>query len=539
MEEFDYIIVGAGSSGCVLANRLTEDGKHSVCLIEAGPPDTSPLIHVPLGILPLLKHRVLNWGYSTVPQPHAAGRQIATPRGRTLGGSSAINGMVYLRGHRLDYDDWAAAGNPGWSWREVLPYFVRSESNDRHGAPWHGTSGPLKVANVESYSPLVDMLFDAARGMGWPVNEDMNGAEQEGFGKRQVTIWKGRRQSTAVAFLKPALSRRNLTVLTDCLTDTVSFEGRRANGVVVVQHGTRRRIAARREVLLAAGAVGSPNILQRSGVGDPAELARFGIPLLHALPGVGANLQDHYTCLINHSSPSSLPYGISLAKLPWGAWQVVKYALFRNGIFANNVGHACGYVRSRPELDRPDLVFVLYPNNRTPKNPAGTGQGYSLIPILMRPQGRGRIGLTGADPAAAPLIDPAYWAEPADLALMVEAMKLGRQLLAQAAWAPVRGPEVLPGPAVSDDAALADYVRRSSGTAYHLVGSCSMGRGDGAVVDAGLRVHGLESLRVVDASIMPTVPGGNTNAPAIMIGEKGADLVQGRPPLPAAQLPGA
>ena len=537
MQAFDYVIVGAGSAGCVLANRLSEDGRHTVCLIEAGPPDASPLIHVPLGILPLMKHRTYNWCFNSVPQKHAAGRQVYTPRGRTLGGSSAINGMVYLRGHRLDYDDWAAAGNPGWSYREVLPYFNRSETNAQHGAPYHGTRGPLRVGDVESYSPLVDMLFEAALSAGWRVNLDMNGEEQDGFGKRQATIWRGRRQSTAVAFLNPAMQRKNLTVLTDCLADTLSFEGRRASGVVVVQSGSRRSIVAKREVVLAGGAIGSPLMLMRSGIGNPEDLSRFGIPLLHALPGVGGNVQDHYTCLINHASDSSLPYGLSLSRVPWGALQVLKYALFRTGIFANNVGHACGYVRSRPELDRPDLLFALYPYNRTPANPAGKGQGYSIIPILMRPKARGRIGLTAPGADAAPMIDPAYWSEPEDLDLMVTAMKLGRRLLAQKAWDPVRGPEVLPGPAVHDDAALANYVRRSSGTAYHLCGSCGMGPDPrSAVVDAQLRVHGIEGLRVADASIMPTVPGGNTNAPAIMIGEKAADMILGKAPLPAAQL---
>ncbi len=537
MQAFDYVIVGAGSAGCVLANRLSADANNSVCLIEAGPPDNSPLIHVPLGILPLMQHRTYNWRFSTVQQAHAAGRQVYTPRGRTLGGTSAINGMVYLRGHRLDFDDWAAAGNPGWSYREVLPYFNRSETNAQHGGPYHGTHGPLRVGNVESYSPLTDMMFDAALSAGWRVNLDMNGEEQEGFGRRQATIWRGRRQSTAVAFLKPVMHRKNLTVLTDCLADTVAFEGRRANGVVVVQAGARRRIVAQREVVLAGGAVGSPLMLMRSGIGNPEELARFGIAVLHALPGVGGNVQDHYTCLINHASDSSLPYGLSLSRLPWGALQVFKYLFLRTGVFANNVGHACGYVRSRDDLDRPDLLFALYPNNRTPANPTGKGQGYSIIPILMRPKGRGRIGLTGPGADAAPMIDPAYWRESEDLDLMVTAMKLGRKLLAQKAWDPVRGPEVLPGPAVHDDAALANYVRRTSGTAYHLVGSCAMGRDErAAVVDAQLRVHGVEGLRVADASIMPTVPGGNTNASAIMIGEKAADMILGLPPLPVAQL---
>ena len=540
MEEYDYVIVGAGSAGCVLANRLSADPTLSVCVVEAGPRDSSPLIHVPLGMLPLMTHKLLNWCFSTVPQAGTAGRPIYAPRGKTLGGTSSINGMVYMRGHRLDYDDWAAAGNPGWSYREVLPYFLRSENNEKFGPPYHGRGGPLNVMDVESYSPLMDMMFAAAERMGYPVIDDFNGAGQEGFSRRQATMKNGRRDSTSTAFLRPVMHRRNLTVLNGILVDKVTLEGRRATGIDVIEpasNNARRHIAARREVILSGGAYASPAILLRSGIGDREELQRIGIQSVQHLPGVGRNLQDHLIVQVSHVTESTVPYGLSLSKLPWLAWQGVKYALFRNGVFANNVLHAGGFVRSRPDLDRPDLQLILLPANRTLENPNAKGYGYGLIVLLMRPASCGRVSLADADPLAAPLIDPCFLSQQADLDLLVQGMQLARRMLADPAWDGVRGPEILPGEKVADGAGLADYARQRCATAFHPVGTCRMGAGEDAVVDAALRVRGVEGLRVADASIMPRIIGGNTNAPAIMIGEKASDLVLGRPPPAAAQVP--
>ncbi len=542
MDEFDYVIVGAGSAGCVLANRLSADPATRVCLVEAGPPDNSPLIHVPLGMLPLMTHKLFNWCYSTIDQPGTANRPIYAPRGKTLGGTSAINGMVYMRGHRRDYDDWAAAGNPGWSYREVLPYFLRSENNEKFGAPFHGKGGPLNVMDVESYSPLMDMMFAAAKRMGWPVIEDFNGADQEGFSRRQATMKNGRRHSTATAFLRPVRHRANLTVMNGVLVDRLQFEPSkgqppRATGIDVIDTGrgnARRHLRARREVILAGGAYASPAILLRSGIGDAAELSRLGIAPVCDLPGVGRNLQDHLITQVSHVTESTVPYGLTVAKLPWLAWQGVKYLVSRNGVFANNILHAGGFIRSRPDLDRPDLQLILLPANRTLENPNAKGHGYGIIVLLMRPQSHGRVSVAGPDPFAAPVIDPQFLTEKADVDLVVHGMKLARQMLADAAFDGVRGPEILPGLAVNDDAALAEYARKRCATAFHPVGTCRMGRGDDAVVDAELRVRGVEGLRVADASIMPRIIGGNTNAPAIMIGEKASDLVLGRAPLAPA-----
>ncbi len=538
MDDFDYVIVGAGSAGCVLANRLSADPNTRVCLLEAGPPDTSPLIHVPLGMLPLMTHPLLNWCFNTVPQPGTADRSIYAPRGKTLGGTSSINGMVYMRGHRGDYDEWAAAANPGWSYREVLPYFLRSEHNEKFGAPYHGKGGPLNVCDVESYSPLMDMMFAAARRMGYPVIEDFNGAAQEGFSRRQATIKRGRRHSTSIAFLRPVLQRPNLVVKNGVLVDKIVFEGRRAVSIDVIDAttGSRgrqagRHIRARREIILAGGTYASPAILLRSGIGEAAELARLGIASVVDLPGVGRNLQDHLITQVGHVTESTIPYGLTAAKLPWLGGQVLKYLFVRSGAFANNILHAGGFIRSRPDLDRPDLQFILLPAGRTPENPNAKGHGYGIIVLLLRPESHGRVTIASADPLAAPVIDPQFLSARADVDLVVHGMKLARQMLADPAFDPVRGPEILPGEGVRDDAALEAYARNRCATAFHPVGTCRMGQGDDAVVDNQLRVRGVEGLRVADASIMPRIIGGNTNAPAIMIGEKAADMVLGRPAL--------
>jgi choline dehydrogenase len=538
-DTFDYIIVGAGSAGCVLANRLSEDSSARVCLIEAGGRDRSPFIHVPLAIGFLMHHRKLNWRYWTTKQEQASQRAIYIPRGKVLGGSSSINGMVYMRGHRLDYDDWAAAGNVGWSYREVLPYFKKSEHNEQFGDNdpiYHGKGGPMNVRDADSYNPLVDIMCEAAATLQMPLTNDFNGAQQEGFGRRQSTHLNGRRVSTATAFLNPVRHRPNLTVITNGLVERVMFVGRRAAGVALRVGTVSRQLSARREIIVCGGTVASPMILMRSGVGPAEELRRHGIEVVHELPTVGRNLQDHLAAVVQHLSPTTIPYGISWRSVPWGAWNVLQYILFRRGILANNLFHAGGFVRTSPTLDRPDVQFILMPAHRVPEGRTGFGHGYGLVTVLLRPKSRGEVLLTSNDPMAPPRIEARFLTHPDDLELLLSGLKLSRRLLAAPAWDQVRGTEFRPGVGMQSDDALRDYIRNTCGTVFHPVGTCRMGNDANAVVDPELRVRGVDGLRVVDASIMPTLIGGNTNAPTIMIAEKAADMIRGRPPLPAAPV---
>jgi len=533
---FDYVIAGAGSAGCVLAARLTEDPATTVCLIEAGPPDRNPLIHVPLGIVFLMNHKRLNWRYNTVAQAHANGRSIYIPRGKALGGSSSINGLIYIRGHRLDYDDWAAQGNRGWSYAEVLPYFRKSENNEIwRDSPYHGTGGPLNVTNFQSNSVMSEVFFQAAESLQYRRCADFSGADQEGFGYRQANIRDGRRESAATAFLNPAKSRDNLKVITGALVARVVWDGRRATGVQYQKGGRTRRVAARGEVILAAGVIGSPTVLQRSGVGDGPALMRHGIDVVLDAPAVGRNLQDHVATAVQFTSPSDAPYGLSLRAAPRLAWNLIEYLLFRRGLLANTALQCSGFVKTEPGLDRPDVQLIFMPGLRTPDGNMALGHGYGVVPILLRPRSRGEVVIADADPASHPRIDPRFFWEGHDLDILRRAVKIGRRLLDSPHFDPYRGKELLPGPAVRSDEDLADFIRDTAATVFHPVGTCRMGSDAGGVVDPELRVRGIEALRVVDASVMPTLIGGNTNAPTIMIAEKAADMIRGRPPLPAAE----
>ena len=525
---FDYIIVGGGSAGCVLAARLSEDRDTSVCLVEAGPPDKSVLIHCPAGLAVLAKNGQANWRFETVPQPGLGGRRGYQPRGKVLGGSSSVNAMIYLRGQREDYDGWAAAGNPGWGWADVLPHFLKAEHNERGADTFHATGGPLNVMDLRSPSRFGPVFVRAGEQAGHPVNPDFNGARQEGVGLYQVTHKNGERCSAAKAYLTPALGRPNLQVLTGVQATRVLFEGRRATGVEIQEGGARRTLQARREVLLSAGALQSPQLLMLSGIGPGAELQRHGIEVRHDLPGVGQHLHDHVDVVQVVDAPHVTDlFGLSLS----GAWQVLQgiweWRQWRRGMLTTNFAEAGGFIRSQPGEARPDLqlhfvIGKLIDHGRK----TVFGHGYSCHVCLLQPKSRGRLTLASADPLAAPAIDPAFFAERDDLERLVRGFKLMRGILAQPALAGLRGRELPASAGAVTDEQIEAFIRGHADTIYHPVGTCRMGPGERDVVDAALRVHGVEGLRVVDASIMPTIVSGNTNAPVIMIGEKAADLIR-------------
>ncbi|MGA0806447.1 MAG: GMC family oxidoreductase, partial [Pseudohongiellaceae bacterium] len=522
----------SGTAGTVLANRLSADPGISVCLIEAGPRDNTPLVHIPSFVGTLMFHKDYSWGYTTVPQPQLGGRRILLPRGRILGGCSSTNGMVYFRGHPKDFDEWAAMGNAGWSFRELLPYFIRSENNvDYRNSPWHGTQGEMHVSHVRQYSPMIKPFLAATEGLGYPRCEDFNGCHDPvGFDVRQNALHKGRRVSGVTAFLKPAARRANLAVLTDCFVNRILVEQGRATGVDV-QHATiGRKLMARREVLLCAGAYGSPAILQHSGIGDAAHLNALGIPVQLHLPGAGRNLHDHPSSVVQMATSNSESYGISWKALPRNAWSVLQYLLLRQGQIAGNLFEVTGFLRTRPELDRPDLQLVFMPATRpTPKFPFPVGHGFGVNSILLRPRSRGSVQIASRDPQAPPQIDNAFLREAEDVDTLLQGLYIARKILAHPAMSKYRATEILPGPALQRDDELKDYMRQMCTAVHHPGGSCRMGVDADAVVDPQLRVRGIDALRVVDASVMPRVVSGNTNAPVVMIAEKAADLILGKP----------
>ena len=523
--EFDYIVVGAGSAGCVLANRLTESGKHRVLLLEAGPPDRNIWIHVPLGYGKLFTDARFNWLYQTEPEPELKNRNVIQPRGKVLGGSSSINGLLYIRGQREDFDHWRQLGNSGWSFDDVLPYFRKSEDQQRGGNELHGAGGPLGVADVAPH-PLCEAFIEAAGQAGFPRNDDFNGPEQEGAGYFQLTARDGRRCSTARAFLKPARKRGNLAVVSRALASRILFEGAKAVGVEYSQDGRLRTARARGEVILSSGAFNSPQLMQLSGVGPADLLKSFGIPVVRDMPGVGADLQDHLQARFNYKCSQPVTVNDAMASLTGRIGMALQYAFNRTGHLSIGAGYAGGFFKTDPSLASPDVQihFILFSAESVGQS-LHTFPGFIASVCQLRPQSRGHVRIKSVDPAAAPAIQPNYLSAPADRDVMVAGMKLTRRIMSQPAILPYIVEELGPGPQVTRDEDLLDFVRAKGATVFHPTSTCRMGPDEKAVVDERLRVRGIEGLRVIDASIMPTVVSGNTNAAVIMIAEKGAAMI--------------
>jgi choline dehydrogenase len=523
--DFDFVIVGAGSAGCVLAERLSASGRHRVALIEAGGHDNYFWVNVPLGYGKLFTDARVNWLYSTEPEPELGGRRVIQPRGKVLGGSSSINGLLYIRGQAEDFDHWRQLGNTGWSFDDVLPYFRKAEDQVRGGSALHGTGGPLAVSDVERH-PLCEAFIEASEQAGLPRTDDFNGASQEGAGYYQLTARNGRRCSTSRGYLKPARHRSNLAVISNALASRVIFDGRRAVAVEYSKDGETHTVRANGEIILAGGAFNSPQLLQLSGVG-PAELLRdHGVEVIADMPGVGADLQDHYQSRFNYRSTEPITINDMMAGLGSRIAAGLKYLLFRRGFLTIGAGYAGGFFKTDPDLPSPDvqLHFILFSAD-------GVGQtlhkfpGFLASVCQLRPQSRGFVHIKSADPATAPAIQPRYLSASADRDVLVAGMKLTRRIMAAPAMARYVAEELNPGPKCQSDEDLLQFARNKGTTVFHPTSTCRMGLDARAVVDEQLRVRGLERLRVADASIMPTVVSGNTNAAAIMIGEKAADMI--------------
>ncbi len=533
-QQVDYIVVGAGSAGCALAARLSEDPATRVLLLEAGPADRSIWIHLPIGYGKTMWSTKYNWCFHTDPDPNMNGRRIYWPRGKTLGGSSAINGLIYIRGQREDYDHWRALGNAGWGFDDVLPYFIRSETNERGAGPYHGDRGPLKVSNIAHRHELIDAFIAGAATLGVPRNDDFNGATQAGAGYYQLTTANGWRVSTAVAYLRPARNRANLRIETGAQATQLLLDGRRVVGLRYRQGDRDVEVRCTREVLLAAGAIQSPQLLQLSGIGPAALLNRLGVPIVHALPGVGENLQDHLQIRLIYECSKCITTNDELRSLYGRAKIGAQWLFARRGPLAVGINQGGCFMRALPEESpqepgtpgRPDIQFHVA--TLSADMAGGTVHpfsGFTLSICQLRPESRGRIAITSRDPLAPPSMQPNYLATELDRRTVVAGMKAARAIAASAPMQPLVRREFKPGPEAGDDAALLEFARNNGATIFHPSGTCKMGSDPLAVVDARLRVHGIGGLRVVDCSIMPTLVSGNTNAPAVMIAEKAVDMI--------------
>lgn len=549
--EADYVIVGAGSAGCVLAARLSEGGKFKVLLLEAGGDDrptknlsqfaSNLMIHIPVGYSSTLKDPKVNWLYTTEPDPGTGGRSHVWPRGKVLGGSSSINGLLYIRGQHADYDGWRQLGCAGWGWDDVAPYFRRAQHQERGACDWHATGGPLNVSDVTTKHPVSDAVIEACEQAGIPRNDDVNAGSQEGATYYQLTVKNGQRCSAAVAYLHPAMNRPNLQVETNALAGRILFEGNRAVGVEFRQNGQKRVAMANAEVILAGGAINSPQLLQLSGVGPGELLRQHGIEVVADLPGVGENLQDHYVMSVRYRLKAGVVSVNEQSKGGRLAGEALKYLFQRKGLLTLSAAHIAAFCKSRPDLSGPDIQFHILPATmdleklvNEQKMELEAAPGLTIAPCQLRPESRGHIRIKSPDPSVYPAIFANYLADPLDQEVAVAGLKWARKIGEAPALSPYVDHEMDPGATVASDAQLLEFARLAGSTIYHPVGTCQMGHGPMAVVDDQLRVRGLEGLRVVDASVMPRLVSGNTNAPTIMIAEKASDMILGRAALSAA-----
>jgi choline dehydrogenase len=537
-EAYDYVIVGSGSAGSVLANRLSENGKHTVLVLEYGGTDAGPLIQMPSALSIPLNTKTYNWGYLSEPEPHLNNRRITAPRGKVVGGSSSINGMVYVRGHARDFDTWSEMGARGWSFADVLPYFKRMETSHGGEAGWRGTDGPMHITRGRRANPLYEAFVKAAQQAGYPRTDDYNGRQQEGFGPMEMTVWKGQRWSAANAYLKPALNRLNLRLITRARAQRLLMDGRKVTGVEYVRGGKLHRVTANREVILAASAFNSPHLLQLSGIGDANELKAAGIEPRHNLPGVGKNLMDHLE--VYFQLHSLLPVTLN-NKLDWLSKGLIglQWLLFKSGLGATNHFESAGFIRSRAGIEYPDIQYHFLPGAIAYNGkPATSGHGFQVHVGPMRSKSRGTVKPVSPNPKQAPKLNFNYMSHEEDWQEFRRCIRLTREIIDQPAMRKYAGSEIQPGDDVTSDDAIDEFIRQHAESAYHPCGTCRMGAGNDpqAVVDPDLKVIGLDGIRVADTSVFPSITNGNLNGPALMVGEKASDIILGRDPLPASNL---